>query len=182
MIGRKRGLSSLPRNAHARHAGGCAHSVAVLHCEQGLAHNQSRRGMMAEYPFDGGVLYYEEQGKGDPILFIHGVTMSSRFFARQLDWLARHDYHALALDLARPHHPDLCPGRSRLHRGQGAIVPSSKRPRSSTSPFTNSSKASTDMAPPGTRAVLFFKAAIAARRLCGAPAEEWAIRPAAVSD
>ena len=54
---------------------------------------------MAEYPFDGGVLYYEGQGKGDPILFIHGVTMSCRFFARQIDWFARHDYHALALDL-----------------------------------------------------------------------------------
>ena len=56
---------------------------------------------MAEYPFEGGVLYYEGQGKGDPILFIHGVTMSCRFFARQLDWFARHDYHALARDLRR---------------------------------------------------------------------------------
>ncbi len=54
---------------------------------------------MAEYPFDGGVLYYEGQGKGEPILFIHGVTMSSRFFSRQIEWFARHDYHALAIDL-----------------------------------------------------------------------------------
>jgi len=101
MIGRKRGLSSLPRNAR----GGCAYPVAVLHCEQGLAHNKSARGMMAEYPFDGGVLCHEEQRKGDPILFIHGMTMSSRFFTRQLDWLTRHHYRGLTLDLR-------CHGRS----------------------------------------------------------------------
>ncbi|SUV06243.1 alpha/beta fold family hydrolase [Priestia megaterium] len=36
---------------------------------------------MPFYPLkDGATLYYEQQGEGTPIIFIHGVWMSSRFF------------------------------------------------------------------------------------------------------
>ncbi len=33
-------------------------------------------------------LHYEDQGSGTPVLFIHGVWMSSRFFTPQLDGLS----------------------------------------------------------------------------------------------
>ena len=47
-------------------------------------------------------LYYDDEGQGQPVLFIHGMLMSSRFFARQLPWFGTHkrsQYRALALDL-----------------------------------------------------------------------------------
>ncbi|MFC0523616.1 alpha/beta fold hydrolase [Pontibacillus salicampi] len=47
---------------------------------------------------DGAKLYYEESGTGKPILFVHGVWMSSRFFHKQLPYFAE-DYHAIAIDL-----------------------------------------------------------------------------------
>ncbi|MSP82456.1 MAG: alpha/beta hydrolase [Alphaproteobacteria bacterium] len=46
----------------------------------------------------GVALHYEESGTGRPIVFIHGVWASSRFFARQLDHFGRR-FHAVALDL-----------------------------------------------------------------------------------
>ncbi len=38
---------------------------------------------------DGAQLHYEDKGKGRPILFIHGVWMSSRFFQKQLPVLSK---------------------------------------------------------------------------------------------
>lgn len=47
---------------------------------------------------DGARLYYEDAGQGQPILFIHGVWMSGRFFSRQLSYFgARH--RAIVVDL-----------------------------------------------------------------------------------
>ncbi len=43
-------------------------------------------------------LHYDEAGQGRPIVFIHGVMMSARFFQRQLPFFGE-NYHALALDL-----------------------------------------------------------------------------------
>lgn len=55
-------------------------------------------------------LHYEEKGKGRPVLFVHGVCMSSRFFHRQMPYFGER-HRAIALDL-RGH------GRSaRVHRG-----------------------------------------------------------------
>lgn len=39
---------------------------------------------------DGAVLHVEEHGNGRPVVLIHGVLMSSRFFAPQVDRLAPH--------------------------------------------------------------------------------------------
>ena len=44
--------------------------------------------------------------------------MSCRFFARQLDWFARHDYHALARDLRG--HGALVQGHARAHHSDYA--------------------------------------------------------------
>jgi pimeloyl-ACP methyl ester carboxylesterase len=47
----------------------------------------------------GGVwLYFEESGRGEPILLVHGLWASSRFFRQQIADLGR-DYRALAVDL-----------------------------------------------------------------------------------
>lgn len=43
-------------------------------------------------------LYYEEQGQGPPVLFIHGLWLSSRFFHLQLPYFAR-DHRTVAVDL-----------------------------------------------------------------------------------
>ena len=43
-------------------------------------------------------LYYEEKGEGQPVLFIHGVWMSGRFFRKQLPFFGER-YRALAIDL-----------------------------------------------------------------------------------
>jgi len=43
-------------------------------------------------------LAYEESGTGRPIVFIHGVWMSARFFHKQVPALGR-NHHAIALDL-----------------------------------------------------------------------------------
>ncbi|MCA0989295.1 alpha/beta fold hydrolase [Guptibacillus algicola] len=54
---------------------------------------------MAVMKLDEGVeLYYEDVGMGDPIIFIHGVWMSSRFFKKQLSHF-RKKYRAISLDL-----------------------------------------------------------------------------------
>ncbi|WP_347552565.1 alpha/beta hydrolase [Pseudalkalibacillus hwajinpoensis] len=43
-------------------------------------------------------LYYEDVGMGQPVIFIHGVWMSSRFFKKQLPYF-RQKYRAISLDL-----------------------------------------------------------------------------------
>jgi pimeloyl-ACP methyl ester carboxylesterase len=46
---------------------------------------------------DGAELHYEEHGEGRPILFLHGVWMSGRFFQKQLPALGK-THRAIALD------------------------------------------------------------------------------------
>ena len=53
---------------------------------------------MPYFDLGGARLYYEEQGQGRPVLFIHGVWMSSRFFRKQMPYFGER-YHAIALDL-----------------------------------------------------------------------------------
>ncbi len=43
-------------------------------------------------------LYYEEKGSGQPVLFVHGVWASCRFFKKQIPWFGER-YRAIALDL-----------------------------------------------------------------------------------
>lgn len=43
-------------------------------------------------------LYYEDEGKGTPVIFIHGVWMSSRFFQKQLPYF-KNNYRTILLDL-----------------------------------------------------------------------------------
>jgi len=43
-------------------------------------------------------LYYEEQGAGRTIVFVHGVWMSGRYFRRQLEMLSQ-NHHVIAIDL-----------------------------------------------------------------------------------
>jgi len=43
-------------------------------------------------------LYYEELGHGQPVIFIHGVWMSSRFFQKQMGYFSER-YEAIFLDL-----------------------------------------------------------------------------------
>jgi non-heme chloroperoxidase len=43
-------------------------------------------------------LYYEEEGSGQPIIFIHGMWLTSRFFCRQRPYFAER-YRFIALDL-----------------------------------------------------------------------------------
>lgn len=47
---------------------------------------------------DGVKLHYRETGSGRPVLFVHGVWGSARFFAPQLDWFGER-YRAIAFDL-----------------------------------------------------------------------------------
>jgi pimeloyl-ACP methyl ester carboxylesterase len=47
---------------------------------------------------NGATLHYEERGSGTPIIVIHGVWMSSRFFAHQLEGLSG-EFRVIALDL-----------------------------------------------------------------------------------
>jgi non-heme chloroperoxidase len=43
-------------------------------------------------------LYYEDEGEGTPIIFIHGVWMSSRFFHKQIPYF-RAGYRVITIDL-----------------------------------------------------------------------------------
>lgn len=43
-------------------------------------------------------LYYEDMGNGTPVIFIHGVWMSSRFFHKQIPYFKNH-FRAISLDL-----------------------------------------------------------------------------------
>ncbi len=43
-------------------------------------------------------LYYEEKGSGQPVLFVHGLWGSCRFFNKQISWFGER-YRAIALDL-----------------------------------------------------------------------------------
>jgi pimeloyl-ACP methyl ester carboxylesterase len=47
---------------------------------------------------NGAELYYEDAGEGQPVVFVHGLWMSSRFFQRQLPYFAER-YRTIALDL-----------------------------------------------------------------------------------
>jgi pimeloyl-ACP methyl ester carboxylesterase len=51
---------------------------------------------------DGGVLYTISRGAGPPVLFAHGVTLSSRVFAKQFDSFPAAGFQAVAFD-ARGH-------------------------------------------------------------------------------
>ncbi|MGK3981661.1 alpha/beta hydrolase [Sorangium sp. So ce136] len=53
---------------------------------------------MARFDLGGFALYYEELGQGRPVVFLHGVCMSGRFFHRQLPYFSA-GYRALAPDL-----------------------------------------------------------------------------------
>lgn len=43
-------------------------------------------------------LYYEEKGSGQPVLFLHGIWASCRFFNKQLPWFGER-YRAIAVDM-----------------------------------------------------------------------------------
>jgi pimeloyl-ACP methyl ester carboxylesterase len=47
---------------------------------------------------DAGVLYTISRGKGSPVLFVHGVTLSSRVFAKQFDSFPAAGLRAVAFD------------------------------------------------------------------------------------
>ena len=53
---------------------------------------------MSHLNLNGARLYYEEEGEGQPILFIHGVWMSGRFFKKQVPYFAQH-YRVIVPDL-----------------------------------------------------------------------------------
>ncbi len=54
---------------------------------------------MSYFKLDDAVeLYYEEKGSGQPVLFIHGVWMSSRFFQKQMSFFGER-YRAISVDL-----------------------------------------------------------------------------------
>lgn len=43
-------------------------------------------------------LYYEESGEGQPVIFVHGVMMSSKFFYKQVPFFSK-KYRTITLDL-----------------------------------------------------------------------------------
>ena len=45
---------------------------------------------------------YHEQGEGQPVVFLHGNSMSSESFAAQLEDPALKAYRLIAVDLPRP--------------------------------------------------------------------------------
>lgn len=47
---------------------------------------------------DGALIYYEVTGEGPPVLFVHGWTMSSRFWVRQAEGLSN-DFTVVTMDL-----------------------------------------------------------------------------------
>ena len=47
---------------------------------------------------NGTQLYYEDEGQGKPVLFIHGVWMSGRFLQKQLGYFAQR-YRVVIPDL-----------------------------------------------------------------------------------
>ncbi|MCX5818015.1 MAG: alpha/beta hydrolase [Proteobacteria bacterium] len=47
---------------------------------------------------DGALIYYEVKGNGKPLVFIHGWTMSGKFWAKQVDALSK-DYQVIVMDL-----------------------------------------------------------------------------------
>jgi pimeloyl-ACP methyl ester carboxylesterase len=61
-------------------------------------------------------LYYEEQGSGDPILFLHGFTLDRRMWRRQMDYFSKR-FRVIAYD-SRGHGKSSCPesGYSRADR------------------------------------------------------------------
>jgi non-heme chloroperoxidase len=69
---------------------------------------------MSTVRVNGAELYYEDEGTGDPVVFVHGVWATSKFFRRQMPHFAQ-SHRAVALDL-RGH------GRSE-HVDHGHTVP-----------------------------------------------------------
>jgi non-heme chloroperoxidase len=53
---------------------------------------------MPYFHHNGAQLYYEEHGQGQPVLFLHGMWMSSRFFHKQLAYFSQR-YRTITLDL-----------------------------------------------------------------------------------
>ena len=53
---------------------------------------------MPQLSVDGAELHFEDAGEGPPVVFIHGVWMSGRFFERQLPYFERR-YRTITLDL-----------------------------------------------------------------------------------
>jgi len=53
---------------------------------------------MSRLTVNGVELHYEEEGSGPAVVFVHGVWMSSRFFAAQREYF-RERYRTIALDL-----------------------------------------------------------------------------------
>lgn len=49
---------------------------------------------------EGVEVFYEEKGQGRPVIFLHGVWMSSRFFAKQIPYFSEH-YRCLTIDFRR---------------------------------------------------------------------------------
>jgi pimeloyl-ACP methyl ester carboxylesterase len=61
-------------------------------------------------------LYYEESGRGEAIVFLHGFTLDRRMWRRQMDYFSK-KYRAIAYD-SRGHGKSSCPesGYSRMDR------------------------------------------------------------------
>jgi len=53
---------------------------------------------MPHLSLNGTRLYYEEEGHGQPIIFIHGVWMSGQFFQKQMNYFAQR-YRTIIVDL-----------------------------------------------------------------------------------
>lgn len=47
---------------------------------------------------DGALIYYEAKGEGEPLLFVHGWTMTSRFWSKQVDALSK-NFKVIVIDL-----------------------------------------------------------------------------------
>ncbi len=52
---------------------------------------------MSNISCNGARLYYEDEGDGTPIVFLHGVLMGSRFFTKQISEL-KDDFRIIAID------------------------------------------------------------------------------------
>lgn len=52
---------------------------------------------MGYFSYDGKRIWYEESGKGDSLVLLHGNTVSSKFFSPVIEALSR-EYHVIAMD------------------------------------------------------------------------------------
>ncbi len=67
-------------------------------------------------------LYYEDYGQGQPIIFIHGVWMSSRFFKKQIPYFAERTGLSRLICADTAVLPKFTPG-IRLPRMRGMFIP-----------------------------------------------------------